>query len=216
MRRRRRRAVSRKRFRNLELRPGSPPPPAGDAPPSGPRRALGREGGLELDTSGIVRTDFCRRCYAENPEGVGECQACGAKLGGPGQEAFDAEMRAERARVREDHARAQGEQALPEALRTPPPLPELTRGSRSLLEPPPGVPDVAPPDAGAHEPGFGAVVATGALLAASFALVSLPVRLVVAGWAGQPVPSRAFGEILLCASVTLGLWWRFRRVLERL
>lgn len=207
--------MSSQRFRNLELGKKSPPPPGDDAPRT-PRRALELGDGIALDTSGVVRTDFCRRCRAENPEGAGECHACGGALGGPDQEAFDAEMRAERARLREEHAREDAEAPLPEALRGPSPSPVLRHGAGSALEPPPGLPDVAPPPAAADEPGFGAVIATGALLAATFALVSIPVRLVIGAWAGHGVPSRAFGEILLCAGLTLAVWWRYGRALRRL
>lgn len=207
--------MSSQRFRNLELgKKGAPPP--GDDAPRGPRRALEMGDEIALDTSGVVRTDFCRRCRAENPEGATECHACGGALGGPDQEAFDATMRAERARLREEQARANADAALPGALRAPAPPPELRRGGGSALEPPPGIPDVEPPPATADDPGFGAVIATGALLAAIFALVSMPVRLVIGAWAGQPVPSRAFGEILLCAGLTLAVWWRYGRTLRRL
>ncbi|HVP28502.1 MAG TPA: zinc-ribbon domain-containing protein [Myxococcota bacterium] len=205
------------RFRNLELE--GPPPPAGEADagaaPAAPRRALEVGRGLELDTSGVVRTDFCRRCHAENPEGAGECQSCGAKLGGPDQESFDAAMRAEREARRREHEAEQAETRLPAALRAPR---EATIDARpgAALEPPAGLPDVQAPEARPDEPGFGAVIATGALLAAIFALVSMPVRLVFAAYAGQRVPSGALGEIALCAVVTLGLWWRFGAAVRRL
>lgn len=208
--------MSRQRFRNLELGKAAAPPSPDGHEPQRSQRALELKHGLELDTSGLVRTNFCRRCRAESPEGAPECHACGAALGGPDQEAFDAEMRDERARRREEDARADGERALPAALRRSPPAPELRRGGGSLFEPPRGVPELEPPAADADEPGFGTVIATGVLVAATFALVSMPVRLILAAYAGEPAPSRAFGEILLCAGLSLAVWWRFRRSLRRL
>lgn len=207
--------MSSQRFRNLELGNKAPPPPDDDAPTRS-RRALELGDEIPLDTSGVIRTDFCRRCRAECPEGAAECHACGGPLGGAGQEDFDQEIRAERARLRAERARADTEARLPGPLRGSEPPPDLRHGAGSALEPPPGIPDIDPPPSSRDEPGFGAVIATGALLAVSFALVSIPVRLVIAAWAGQPVPSRAFGEILLCAGLTLALWWRYGRALMQL
>ncbi len=70
-------------------------------PPTNLRRSrlsqkLEHAGSAVLNRRGPLPTHFCRSCEAENSIMAQSCFNCGASIGGPNQEAFDASVRAER------------------------------------------------------------------------------------------------------------------------
>jgi len=198
--------VPSRRFRRLE-REGAPAPEGGGAadrdtapepaPDAIPRaRNLEREGTLRLDEA-PVDTDFCRICRCENRAGTPRCLHCDSPLGGAGQEAFDAEMRAQRESAREATASAAPALAsAPEATPAPAPL-----GADPLRIPDPG-----------DEPGFGTVLASGVLVACILALVSIPVRRIFDATGTQG----SDGELATLVVVTLLVYASVRRRLRRL
>jgi hypothetical protein len=135
-------------------------------------------------------TDVCRRCGAEYPESVSQCTRCGGALGGPGQNAFDLAYHA-RQNALEDEAIA-----------------ARVGISRS--------PAHGEPAEGAVEPGFGTILAAGALTACIFGLVSIPVRLAFSAAFQDHMPWRSVPELLIVAVLTLVVRRGFARSLRRL
>lgn len=188
---------------------------ADQAAGQGFHRALEVEGALGLDESGGLRTDFCRGCGAENPEGARACFSCGAPLGGPDQEAFDARMRASRAARRSATA---PEAPQPAAL---PLQATAAQSARPAVRPLPPETDallqqVLRESEQRHEPGFGSILVAGVLLAALFALVWIPVRTALAFGSGAPLRARGMVELGFAAVGALWLRRRFRRELDGL
>jgi hypothetical protein len=164
------------------------------AEPSTPTPVFRRrlEMGNEKPTPPITpsATDVCRRCGAENPESVSQCSQCGGPLGGPGQNAFDLAYYARRNAL-EDEAIA----------------------ARVSISRSPAAAEPAPESV---EPGFGTILAAGALTACIFALVSIPVRLAFAAAFQDQMSWRAVPELLIVAVLTLVVRRTYAPSLRRL
>jgi hypothetical protein len=188
--------VFRKRFRQLEMDPtaaeAEASPAASEPSVATPvfRRRLEMKGERATPPITPSATDVCRRCGAEHPESQSHCTRCGGALGGPGQNAFDLAYHARR-NAHEDEAIA----ARVGISRNPP---------------------EAEPAAESAEPGFGTVLAAGALTACIFALVSVPVRLAFSAAFQDHMPWRAVPELLIVAVLTLVVRRSFARSLRRL
>ncbi len=193
------------RFRSLERGPdaphGQPPASAETAEPgiAARARSLEREGELQLDESRVIATHVCRACRFENRAELLRCLNCGTPLGGADQEAFDREVHANHAhRLAERH----------EATTDPPAQPAAT-SFESATERPEAQGD-------ADEPGLGAVLATGFITAAIFALVSIPVRLIFSRAFGGLFSWRSSAELVLVVAVTAVVYAVYGRQLRRL
>jgi hypothetical protein len=202
-----------------ETEPDAAPPAADPAAAPGEpapafRRALEVGDQIGLDESGGLRTDFCRGCGAENPEGARSCFSCGGALGGPDQEAFDARMREARlARQRASAPQATPREAPQQPVASPHPRGEarpLPPETDAMLE------QVLREAEARHEPGFGAILAAGVLLAALFALVWIPVHTALALGGGSSRGGRGLLELGLAAVGALWVRRRFRRELDGL
>jgi hypothetical protein len=111
-------------------------------------------------------------------------------LGGPGQEQFDEAFHARRTAA---------------ALRSDP---------AAIASPEPPNPDG--PAAPSDDIGFGTVLASGAVTAGVFAMVSIPVRLAFAAAFRDAVPWRAVSELLIVVVLTIAVRRLFAGSLARL
>ena len=191
------------RFRSLERGPDAPDgqPRASDetAEPgiAARARSLEREGELQLDESRVIATHVCRVCHFENRAELPRCLNCGTPIGGADQEAFDREVRASHAHRLAEH----------ESTTHPPAQPAATS-----FEPTTERPEA---QGDADEPGMGAVLATGFITAAIFALVSIPVRLIFSRAFGGPFSWRSSAELVLVVAVTAVVYAVYGRQLRR-
>lgn len=148
------------------------------------------DGPYAPDAAGVDETDVCRRCGSQQRRGEPRCGQCGGVLGGPGQEQFDEAFHARRAAA-------------------------ALRGDANAPAPPEPA-DAAGPRAPGGEVGFGTVLASGALTAGVFAMVSIPVRLAFAAAFRDAVPWRAISELLVVVVLTLLVRRLFAGSLARL
>jgi len=207
-----------------EPRAAGAPPLADAAPapepgaPAARARRLEREGTPRLDERGPADTDFCRHCRFENRAGAARCLNCGSPIGGPDQEAFDAEMRA----WREQRRRVAAAEGLAAARTAGAAEADAEPSARPQAAAPGAPPSLADLDvarllreAERHEPGFGTVIAAGVLVGCIFALVSIPLRWIFSSVHGG-FSAGGVVELLLLVGVTAGIYAAVRRPLARL
>lgn len=91
-----------------------------------------------------------------------------------------------------------------------------TEPASAVLSQAPSLPPIAPPVEGAAEPGFGAILASGALTACIFALVSLPIRAAFSTSSQDGTAWRGSVELLALVATTLVVRRLFSRILRTL